>query len=308
MLLHVDAPADTTYPTRVKRTLAPVATIIIAMVSIQTGAALAKQLFPLVGAAGSSALRLVFAAAILLLVWKPFGKNRMDSVSPAVRRAVVFYGVSLGTMNLLFYFALERIPLGLAVAFEFCGPLTIALLRSRRALDVLWVVCAVSGLALLLPLGNTARLDPIGVAFALAAGVCWALYIVFGQAAGAAMHGGTAVALGMSIAAVIVVPVGVISAGRSLLSWDAVRAAIGIAVLSSALPYSLEMYALKRMPAQVFGVLMSIEPAIGALSGLVFLSEKLSSLQCVGIAFIMVASTGSTLIGRVADPAPELLP
>jgi len=308
VLLHVDAPADTTYPTRVKRTLAPVATILVAMVSIQTGAALAKQLFPLVGAAGASALRLVFAAAILLLVWKPFGKNRMDSVSPAVRRAVVFYGVSLGTMNLLFYFALERIPLGLAVAFEFCGPLTIALLRSRRALDVLWVVCAVSGLALLLPLGNTARLDPIGVAFALAAGVCWALYIVFGQAAGAAMHGGTAVALGMSIAAVIVVPVGVISAGRSLLSWDAVRAAIGIAVLSSALPYSLEMYALKRMPAQVFGVLMSIEPAIGALSGLVFLSEKLSSLQCVGIAFIMVASTGSTLIGRVADPAPELLP
>jgi len=308
VLLHVDAPADTTYPTRVKRTLAPVATIIIAMVSIQTGAALAKQLFPLVGAAGASALRLVFAAAILLLVWKPFGKNRMDSVSPAVRRAVVFYGVSLGTMNLLFYFALERIPLGLAVAFEFCGPLTIALLRSRRALDVLWVVCAVSGLALLLPLGNTARLDPVGVAFALAAGVCWALYIVFGQAAGAAMHGGTAVALGMSIAAVIVVPVGVISAGRSLLSWDAARAAIGIAILSSALPYSLEMYALKRMPAQVFGVLMSIEPAIGALSGLVFLSEKLSSLQCVGIAFIMVASTGSTLIGRVADPAPELLP
>ena len=289
-----------------KRTLAPVATILAAMVSIQSGAALAKRIFPLVGAAGASALRLVFAAAILLLVWKPFGRNRMDSVGPAVRRAVVFYGVSLGSMNLLFYFALERIPLGLAVAFEFCGPLTIALIRSRRALDVLWVVCAVSGLALLLPLGNTARLDPIGVAFALAAGVCWALYIVFGQAAGAAMHGGTAVALGMSIAAVIVVPVGVISAGRSLLSWDAVRAAIGIAVLSSALPYSLEMYALKRMPAQVFGVLMSIEPAIGALSGLVFLSERLSSLQWVGIGLIMMASTGSVL-GRITEPAPELL-
>jgi len=297
-----------TYPTRVKRTLAPVATIVVAMISIQSGAALAKQLFPVVGAAGASALRLVFAAAILLLVWKPLGANRMHSISPAVRRAVVFYGVSLGTMNLLFYFALERIPLGLAVAFEFCGPLTIALIRSRRALDVVWVVCAVSGLALLLPLGNTARLDPVGVAFALGAGACWAFYIVFGQAAGAAMHGGTAVALGMSIAAVIVVPVGVFTAGHSLLSWEAARTALVIAILSSALPYSLEMYALKRMPAQVFGVLMSIEPAIGALSGLVFLSEKLSALQCVGIGFIMVASTGSALVGRIADPAAELLP
>jgi len=290
-----------------KRTLAPVATILVAMVSIQTGAALAKQLFPIVGAAGASALRLVFAAAILLLVWNPFGGNRMDSVGPAVRRAVVFYGVSLGAMKLLFYFALERIPLGLAVAFEFCGPLTIALIRSRRALDVLWVVCAVSGLALLLPIGNPARLDPLGIAFALGAGVCWALYIVFGQAAGAALHGGVAVALGMSIAALIVLPVGVIAAGRSLLSWEAARTAIGIAILSSALPYSLEMYALKRMPVQVFGVLMSIEPAIAALSGIVFLSEKLSFLQWVGIGFIMVASTGSALVARRTDPAPELL-
>jgi inner membrane transporter RhtA len=305
-LLCCDAQADSTYPTRVKRILAPVATILVAMVSIQSGAALAKQLFPVVGAAGASALRLVFAAAILLLVWKPFGGNRMDSVGPAVRRAVVLYGVSLGTMNLLFYFALERIPLGLAVAFEFCGPLGIALIRSRRTVDVLWVVCAVSGLAILVPKGNSARLDPVGVAFALGAGVCWALYIVFGQAAGAAMHGGMAVALGMSIAAVMVLPVGVIAAGRNLLSWEAARTAIAIAILSSALPYSLEMYALKRMPAQVFGVLMSIEPAIGALSGLVFLSERLSSLQWVGIGLIMMASTGSVL-GRITEPAPELL-
>jgi inner membrane transporter RhtA len=291
----------------VKRTLAPVATILVAMVSIQSGAALAKQLFPVVGAAGASALRLIFAAAILLLVWRPFGGNRMDSVGPAERRAVVLYGVSLGAMNLLFYLALERIPLGLAVAFEFSGPLTIALIRSRRALDFLWVVCAVFGLALLLPIGSATRLDPIGVAFALGAGVCWALYIVFGQSAGAAMHGGVAVALGMSIAAVIVLPVGVVSAGRSLLSWGAARTAIGVAILSSALPYSLEMYALKRMPAHTFGVLMSVEPAIGALSGLVFLREELSSLQWMGIALIMVASIGSTVISRKTEPAPELL-
>jgi inner membrane transporter RhtA len=291
----------------VKRTLAPVATILVAMVSIQTGAALAKHLFPVIGAEGASALRLLFAAAILLLVWRPFGGNRMDSVRPAERRAVVLYGLSLGTMNLLFYLAVERIPLGLAVAFEFCGPLTIALIRSRRALDFLWVICAVSGLALLLPIGSSAHLDPIGVVFALGAGVCWALYIVFGQVAGAAMHGGVAVALGMSIAAVIVLPVGIISAGRSLLSWDVARTAIAVAILSSALPYSLEMYALKRIPVHAFGVLMSIEPAIGALSGLIFLREELSSLQWMGIGLIMAASVGSALIARKPEPAPDLL-
>ena len=290
-----------------KETLASLATILVAMISVQSGAALAKQLFPLVGAAGASALRLFFASGILLLVWRPFGRNRTNSISRAERRAVVLYGASLGSMNLLFYFALERIPLGLAVAFEFCGPLTIALIRSRRSLDVLWVACAVSGLALLLPIENTARLDPLGVAFALGAGVCWALYIVAGQAAGAAMHGGVAVALGMAIAAIVVLPIGVISAGRRLLSWEAARAGIGIAILSSALPYSLEMYALKRIPAQVFGVLMSIEPAIGAISGLMFLQEKLISLQWMGIGLIMAASIGSTLIGRKTQPAPELL-
>jgi inner membrane transporter RhtA len=290
-----------------KRILAPVATILIAMISIQSGAALAKQLFPVVGAAGASALRLLFAAAILQLAWRPFGRNAKSRVRHAQKRAIVLYGVSLGCMNLLFYLALARIPLGLAVAFEFCGPLTIALIRSRRALDVLWVACAASGLALVLPIGNSVHLDPVGVALALAAGVCWALYIVSGQAAGAVMHGGMVVALGMSLAAVVVLPVGVISAGRSLLSWEAARAGIGIAILSSVLPYSLEMYALKRMPVQLFGVLMSIEPAIGAISGLVFLREMLSFFQWTGIGLIMVASIGSAVMARTTDPAPEFL-
>jgi inner membrane transporter RhtA len=289
----------------VKRKLQPVATIVVAMISIQSGAALAKQLFPAVGAMGASAVRLLFASAILLIVWRPFGK-RWSNFGPSLkRRRVLLYGGSLGAMNLLFYLALERIPLGLAVAFEFCGPLTIALIRSRRAIDFLWIACAVTGLALLLPIGNPATVNPIGIAFALGAGVCWALYIVFGQAAGAAMHGGVAVALGMSVATVIVLPVGVVSAGASLLSWEVARTGIGIAILSSALPYSLEMYALKRMPAQVFGVLMSVEPAIGAISGLVLLRERLSSLQWTGIALIMVASIGSALIGRQAEATPE---
>ena len=294
-----------------KRTLAPIATIVVAMISIQSGAALAKHLFPLVGAAGATALRLFFAATILLLVWRPFSKVRMGSMTGADQRAVLIsvltYGASLGTMNLMFYLALERIPLGLAVALEFCGPLTLALLRSRRALDFLWVACAVSGLALLLPIGTPGNLDLIGVAFGLGAGVCWALYIVFGQSVGAAMHSGAGVALGMVVAAMVVLPVGVVSGGQSLLSWEAAGMAVGVAILSSALPYSLEMYALKRIPAHTFAVLMSIEPAIGALSGLVFLSEVLGVLQWTGIGFIMVASIGSAGMGRKTEPAPERL-
>jgi inner membrane transporter RhtA len=195
-------------------------------------------------------------------------------------------------MNLLFYLALERIPLGLAVAFEFCGPLSLSLLRSRRAVDFLWVVCASLGLALLLPITSGEHLDAIGILFALGAGACWALYIIFGQAVGESMHGGVAVALGMAIAAMVVLPVGVLSTGSALLSWEAARTAMGVAILSSALPYTLEMYALKRIPAHKFGVLMSIEPAIAALSGLYFLGEQLGFLQWSGIGLIVVASAG----------------
>ncbi len=280
-----------------KRTLGPITAILVAMVSIQGGAALAKQLFPLVGPAGATTLRLIFAAAILLLVWRPFGKNWTDPVGRE-RRNLLLYGASLGAMNLLFYFSLERIPLGIAVAFEFCGPLALALVRSRRALDFLWVACAVAGLVLLLPIAAPERLDPLGVALALGAGFCWAFYIVFGQLTGSAMHGGVAVALGMSVAAILVLPAGVVLSGRSLLSWNAAGTAMAVAILSSALPYSLEMYALKRLRTHTFGVLMSVEPAMGALSGLVFLSEDLRILQWTGIGLIMVASIGCTHIGR----------
>lgn len=274
--------------------------IMLAILSIQSGATLAKQTFPLVGAAGASALRLVFATAILMAVWRPFSGNRWAMLGRAEKRAIVLYGAAMAGMNLMFYLSLERIPLGLAVAFEFCGPLTVALVRSRRLLDVAWVVCAVLGLGLLLPVVSSVQLDPVGVALALGAGVCWALYMIFGQRAGAAMHGGSAVALGMAVAAVLVLPVGVISAGTKLLSWDIVGVSVGIAILSSALPYSLEMYALKRLPVQVFGVLMSIEPAVAALMGTVFLSERLSAAQWTGIGLVMVASVGSSLIGTQA--------
>lgn len=279
-----------------KPKLAPVALILLAILSIQSGATLAKQTFPLVGAAGSSALRLVFATAILMAVWKPFGRNRSFALRTEEKRAILLYGASMAGMNLMFYLSLERIPLGLAVAFEFSGPLTVALVRSRRVLDVAWVVCAVLGLGLLLPVVSSVDLDPIGVALALGAGVCWALYMIWGQRAGAAMHGGAAVALGMAVAAALVFPIGVMAAGSRMFSWDVLGPSIGVAILSSALPYSLEMYALKRLPVQVFGVLMSIEPAVAALMGTLFLREQLAAVQWAGIGLVMVASVGSSFV------------
>jgi inner membrane transporter RhtA len=275
------------------------------MVSIQTGASLAKQLFPIVGPQGSAALRLFFAAAILLAVWRPW--SRLPSRGQW--GAIWLYGLSLGGMNLLFYMALARIPLGIAVAFEFCGPLAVALFASRRAMDFLWVVCAVGGLVLLLPLGlATAPLDPWGVGFALAAGACWALYIIFGRRVGASVHGGTATALGMSVAALVAIPFGVVHSGLGLLSRDVLPVGVGVAILSSAFPYSLEMVALKRLPAHTFGILMSLEPAIAAVSGLLFLSEKLSSLQWLALGLIILASAGSAASVKAPEPQPEMVP
>jgi inner membrane transporter RhtA len=274
------------------------------MVSIQTGASFAKHLFPLVGPQGSAALRLFFACLILWGVWRPWTRW------PSRHHwgAIWLYGLSLGGMNLLFYLSLARIPLGIAVAFEFCGPLAVALLASRRASDFLWVACAVAGLALLLPLRGTSALDPWGVAFALAAGLCWALYIVFGRRVGASVHGGTATSLGMSIAALVVLPFGIIHSGLALLSWNVLPIGVAVAILSSAFPYSLEMVALKKLPAHTFGVLMSMEPAVAAMSGLIFLGEKLSALQWLALGLIILASAGSTSSTKTPEPQPEMVP
>jgi inner membrane transporter RhtA len=274
------------------------------MVSIQTGASLAKHLFPIVGPQGSAALRLFFASLILLIVWRPWSRL------PAKNQwgAVWLYGLSLGGMNLLFYMALAHIPLGIAVAFEFCGPLAVALFASRRAVDFLWVACAVGGLVLLLPLGvATAALDPWGVAFALAAGACWALYIIFGRRVGALVHGGTATSLGMCVAALVTLPFGVVHSGLALLSWDVLPIGAGVAILSSAFPYSLEMVALKKLPAHTFGILMSMEPAVAAISGLLFLSEKLAALQWVALGLIILASAGSAASAKAPEPQLEMV-
>ena len=269
--------------------LAPIGLLLVAMISIQSGASLAKSLFPLVGAEGTTALRLVLGATILSLVMQPW-RTRLNL---AAYRSLLAYGLALGGMNLLFYMSLQSIPLGIAVALEFTGPLGLALLSSRRLLDFVWVALAIFGLWLLLPSGLAqTSLDPLGMALALGAGLCWALYIVFGQKAGAA-HGRQTVALGTWVAALLVLPIGLWQAGGSLLSVDLLPIALGVAVLSSALPYSLEMVALTRLPARTFSILMSLEPAIAALSGLLFLSEQLSWNQWLAIGAIILASAGA---------------
>lgn len=278
--------------------MAPIAALLAAMLCFQLGAVLAKGLFPVVGAVGAAALRLAIASAILLAVWRPW---RMR-LTWREARTIVVYGVAMGWMNLLFYLSLRSIPLGIAMALEFTGPLGVALAASRRTSDFLWVLMAIIGVLVLLPLGFGNRsLPPVGVACALAAGVCWALYIIFGRRAGAA-HGGQTTALGTLIGAVFIVPIGLAHSGTQLFSTAILPAAIGVALLSSAVPYSLEMFAMPRLPTRTFGVLMSLDPAFAALSGLVFLGETLTWIQWGAIASIMVASAGSA---AMSDLMPD---
>ncbi len=275
----------------------PVGVLAIAMVSVQVGAALVKGLFPAVGVAGATTLRLGIASVILAAVWRPW------RLRPTARQAgsIVVYGVAMGCMNFCFYSALSRIPLGIAVALEFTGPLAVAIAASHRALDHVWVALAALGLLALLPMGHGA-VSGVGIAFALGAGVCWALYIVFGRKAGDA-HGGVSTAMGTIIGALVIAPIGAVQAGGSLFNPAVLPAALGVAVLSSALPYSLEMFALTRIPTRTFGVLMSAEPALGALSGLCFLHERLSLIQWAAIVAIMAASAGSAATSGTAAVA-----
>jgi inner membrane transporter RhtA len=281
---------------------APIAGLIAAMVCFQLGAVIAKGMFPAVGAAGTTALRMALASLMLLAAWRPW---RMR-LSVRELRVIVAYGLAMGCMNFCFYLSLRSIPLGIAVALEFAGPLALAMAASRRAVDFVWILMAAIGLLALLPLGLGSKpLDTAGVGYALAAGACWALYIYFGRKAGA-RHGGQTTALGMVVGAIVIVPIGAVQAGGQLLSPAILPSALAVALLSSALPYSLEMLAMPRLPTRTVGVLMSLDPALGALSGLCFLGERLSWIQWVAIASIMVASAGSAATSR--DAVPQLLP
>lgn len=266
-----------------------------ALVSLQTGAAFAKSLFPEVGAEGVAALRIGIAAILLGIAFRPWQLR----LTPAGWRNLVAYGAMLGLMNLLIYRAFAYIPLGIAISIEVLGPLAVALLASRRLLDTLWVAFALLGLALL-PLGAAdGALDWRGVAFALAAALCWGIYVSVG---GKVAHlGGRGVAAGMAIAAIFVAPLGAAHAGTALIAPHILALGTIIAVLSSALPFLLDIYALRRLPQKVFGVLMSASPAVSAIAGFLVLREALSPLQWAGIAAITAACAGSSLAG--AKPA-----
>ncbi len=272
----------------------PVLAVLVAIVSVQAGASLAKQLFPLIGPTGATTLRLVVGTLILWAVLRPW---RMRGGLPW--KWLLAYGVSLGTMNTVFYIALQRIPLGIAVAVEFIGPLAVAVAGSRRAVDFVWIALAAGGLLLLVP-WNEARqpLDALGLLLALLAGACWAMYIVFGQRLGAD-HGPRIVAYGSLVAMFVAAPWGIAYAGAALLAPALLPMALAVGVLSMALPYGLEMAALARLPARTFGLLMSLEPAVAALCGLLFLHERLGALQWLAIAAIVAASAGATLGTRL---------
>jgi inner membrane transporter RhtA len=274
----------------------PVSYVLAAVGSVQFGSALAKTLFDDLGAGGTVFLRVLFAAILLGLIWRPAvrARKRGDLALAAL------FGLSLAGMNGCFYASLDRIPLGIAVTFEFVGPLGVAVAGSRKPLDLLWVGLAAAGIGLLSSFGGGAGddLDGLGVALALLAGGFWAAYIVLSQRTGQAFPGGSGLALAMIVATAVLLPVGVADAGESLLEPELLALGAAVAMLSSAIPYSLELEALRRMPKRVFGVLMSLEPAAAALAGFIVLSQDLGAREIVAIGLVVAASVGVSLETR----------
>jgi inner membrane transporter RhtA len=258
--------------------------VLIAAASPQVGAAFAVTLFDELGPAGTAFLRLAFAAVVLWAIWRP-------RLTGDLRLAGAF-GVALGLMNWSFYEAIDRIPLGVAVTIEFAGPLLVAVIGSRRLLDGVWIALAAAGIVLLVNPGG-GSVDPIGVGFALVAGGCWMAYIYLSKRTGAAFAGGSGLALAMAVGALIVLPAGAIGARAALAEPDLLVAALVVALVSSVLPYSLELVALRRLPEAVYGVLVSLDPAVAALAGFAVLHQDLVARDVVGIAMVIVASAGA---------------
>lgn len=267
----------------------PIFLVVLSITSTQIGAALAHHLFGILGPAGTVLLRLGFAAIILVLT--PGG---LPSRAPRAAYIPAFlFGLTLACMNFSFYYALARIPLGIAVTIELSGPLLIAVLGSRRIIDFVWILLAGSGIFLFAP-WTGATLDPLGVLLALVAGGFWACYILLSARVGQLFPGRSGLALAMCVGAALMVPVGVLSAGPSLLNPLVLVAGCGVALLSSALPYSLEIEALRRLPTHVFGIMMSLEPAVAALAGFLLLSEHLDGRDIIALVLVTVATLGVT--------------
>jgi len=289
------APAEAVAPERGRGIAAlepvpPVLLVIAGATSIQFGAALGATLFDEIGPGGASLLRLSFAAVVLVALWRP----RPRAYDRRALRLVGAFGLALGLMNLSFYEALDRIPLGVAVTIEFIGPVGVAVALSRRPLDLLWVVLAVAGIVLLADPFGSGGVDPLGLAFVLGAAACWAAYILLAQRASRVFSGGTGLALAAAVAALVPLGPGLVEGGGDLLAPGVLLVGAAVALASSVIPYTLETEALRRIPANVFGVLMSLEPGVAAVAGFVVLGQRLGGRELLAIALVIAASVGVT--------------
>ncbi|MFV8322816.1 EamA family transporter [Flavobacterium sp. LB3P21] len=274
----------------------PLPAVLLAIISVQSGAAIAKGLFPAIGAAGTASLRIGISALILLAVYRP----NLKKITVEQWKLVIPYGLSLGAMNLIFYLSIERIPIGLAVTLEFIGPLLVAVLGSKRTIDFFWVLLAAAGIVLIAPWSNNG-LDILGVVFALLAGALWAAYIILGGKISKIMKGGDAVTIGMLFASILIVPFGILGNGLSNLTPQLLGLGVALALLSSAIPFTLEMKALGQLPARTFSILMSLEPAAASICAFIFLQEYLTFNEILAVIFVVIASAGSTITSKTQE-------
>lgn len=273
----------------------PIPAVLLAIISVQCGAAIAKGLFPEIGAAATASLRIGLSAIILLIAFRP----KLSQLNAKQWKYVILYGLSLGAMNMVFYMAIERIPIGLGVTLEFVGPLVLAIFSSKKAIDFIWVILAAVGIALIAP-WTSKGLDLFGVLLALLAGAFWAAYILLGGRISKIMKGGEAVAVGMLFATILILPFGFAGGGFSHLNPKLLALGAALALLSSAIPFTLEITALKQLPPRTFSILMSLEPAMASLAAFVFLQEYLTLVECAAVACVVIASAGSSLTAKKA--------
>ncbi len=289
---------------RIGTLIGPIGPLVLSMISLCVGTSYAKSLFGVTGPAGMTALRIGLAALMLVALQRPW-RWRLDA---AQARAVTGYGVILACMNLAFYAALVRLPLGVAIAIEFLGPLGVAVAYSRSRRDALWIALAAGGIVALVSPGASGHpISAVGVGFALLSALFWALYIIVGKHAATLVPERRIVCLGLCVASLIAVPAGIAQAGATLFTSHVLLVGFVVAILSSALPYSLEIFAMKRLPKQVFGIVVSLEPAIGAAAAFAILGERLGAWQWIGMASVVVASIGST-VSRPTGDQPAVIP